>query len=72
MIKIGLKLCEKLIWKNSYLCTLASNGFQLTNIAPTRALADTSSSIDQIIVKKIHELNVKTLDDVLLIIFRYC
>ena len=42
---------------------MAGNGFDLTNTAPTQDSADTSSCIDHIIVKKIDELNVETLDD---------
>ena len=45
-----------------YLRTLAGNGFHLTNNAPTRVSADTSSCIDHF-VKNIYEVNVKTLDD---------
>ena len=46
-----------------YLCTLAGNGFHLTNNALTRVSADTSSCIDHFIVKNIDKVNVKTLDD---------
>ena len=60
-LKIDILKSDKLSKK--YLCTLAGNGFHLTNIAPTRDLVDTSSSIDHIIVKKIDGVNLKTLDD---------
>ena len=47
----------------SYLCTLAGNSFHLTNNAPTRVSADTSSCIDHFIGKNIDEVDVKRLDD---------
>ena len=46
-----------------YRCSLADNGLHLTNNAPTRVSADTSSCMDHFIVKNIDEVNVKTLDD---------
>ena len=45
------------------LCTLAGNAFHLTNIAPIRVSADTSSWINHFNVKEIDEVNLKTLDD---------
>ena len=47
----------------NYIYTLAGIGFHLTNDAPMRVLADTSSCIDHFIVENIDEVNVKTLDD---------
>ena len=58
-VNIGLLKSNKLT--KDYLCTLAGNGFHLTNIAPTRVSADTSSCIDHFIVKNIDDVNVKTL-----------
>ena len=46
-----------------YLCTLAGNGFHLTNNAPMPVSVDTSSCIDHFIVKSIDEGNVETVDD---------
>ena len=59
-VDIDISKIRKL--KKDYLCTLAGNGFHLTNNTPKRVLADTRSCFDYF-VKNIDEVNVKTLDD---------
>ena len=57
--------------KKDYLRTLAANGYHLTNIAPTRVLAATTSCGDDIIVNKTNEVIVKTLDDCFIVLYHF-
>ena len=62
-VDVNLDILKSSKLTKDYLCTLAGNGFHLTNNAPRRDSADTSSWINHFIVKDINEVNVKTLDD---------